>query len=312
MKAQRKAFEKELRVFVAYIQLILIKHLTEHAYTENVKDSFAQAHPQHEVNLWWLGQAGFALKYADTLLLIDPYLSDFLAKKYKGKEFPHVRMMESPLLPEEAENINMVLCTHRHSDHLDPETVLPIANNNPECVVVIPRAEQRWGRELGLPESRIHAINAGETYTPAAGMTITAIPSAHEEINMNAQGEHHFLGYVVTLGDVTFYHSGDCLLYRGLEEWLHSRTIDVALLPVNGRDEFRRSRNVPGNFTLDEAVALCHQVNIPIMLGHHFGMFDFNTVDPDEAYAHFQQIRGSLRGGLVKVSIKYVINSAHL
>lgn len=283
--------------------------LTEHPYTEALKDSLAQPVSQvRDVNLWWLGQAGFALKYADTVLLLDPYLSDFLAKKYKGKEFPHIRMMESPLLPEEAENIKLVLCTHRHSDHMDPEALLPIAHNNPGCLFVIPRAEQAWGKELGLPDNQIHAINAEETYTLADGITIAAIPAAHEEIKMNAQGEHYFLGYLVTLGEITFYHSGDCLPYPSLEEWFHSQKVDVALLPVNGRDEFRRSRSVPGNFTLDEAVALCHQVNIPIMLGHHFGMFDFNTIDPDEAEADFQQIRGSLRGGLAKVSIKYVIN----
>jgi L-ascorbate metabolism protein UlaG (beta-lactamase superfamily) len=283
--------------------------LTEHPYTEALKDSLAQPVSQvRDVNLWWLGQAGFAIKYADTVLLLDPYLSDFLAKKYKGKEFPHIRMMESPLLPEEVENIRLVLCTHRHSDHMDPETLLPTAHNNPDCLFVIPRAEQAWGKELGLPDNRIHAINAEETCTLADGITIAAIPAAHEEIKMNAQGEHYFLGYLVTLGEITFYHSSDCLPYPNLEEWFHSQKVDVALLPVNGHDEFRRSRNVPGNFILDEAVALCHQVNIPIMLGHHFGMFDFNTVDPDEAEADFQQICGPLRGGLAKVSIKYVIN----
>ncbi|MCP4283497.1 MAG: MBL fold metallo-hydrolase, partial [Gammaproteobacteria bacterium] len=242
----------------------------------------------------------------DIVLLIDPYLSNFLAKKYKGKEFPHVRMMDPPLAPEEVRNITLVLCSHKHSDHMDPETILPIARNNPDCTFVIPQAELAWGYELGLPDSQIYGMNAGETYTPVDDITIKAIPSAHEELKMNARGKHHFLGYIVTLGDVTFYHSGDCLPYPGLEEWLQPQAADVALLPVNGRDEFRRSRNVPGNFRLEEAVALCHQANIPIMLGHHFGMFDFNTVDPDEAEQRFQQIRGELQGGLAKHHVKYV------
>jgi L-ascorbate metabolism protein UlaG (beta-lactamase superfamily) len=95
----------------------------------------------------------------------------------------------------------------------------------------------------------------------------------------------------------------------GLEEWLHARPIDVALLPVNGRDEFRRSRNVPGNFTLEEAVGLCHQVNIPIMIGHHFGMFEFNTVNVEETEHHFQHIRQELRGGLAKSHVKYVFSA---
>ena len=113
--------------------------LTEQPYTVTLKESLAQPVSQpREVNLWWLGQAGFALKYAETLLLIDPYLSDFLAKKYQGKEFPHIRMMDAPIRPEELEQVRVVCCTHRHSDHLDPETVLPIAQNNPDCLFVMP------------------------------------------------------------------------------------------------------------------------------------------------------------------------------
>lgn len=284
--------------------------ITEETYAESLKHSLSQPVSQsNEVNVWWLGQAGFALKYADTLLLIDPYLSDFLAKKYKGKEFPHIRMMESPILPEEVEHVGLVLCTHRHSDHMDPETLLPIARNNPDCVFVIPRAEEAWGTHLGLSDAHIHSLNAGEEYSPGSGIRIAAIPAAHEEIKRNDRGEHHYLGYIVTLGSVTFYHSGDCLPYPGLEEWLITRPVDVALLPVNGRDEYRKSRNVPGNFTLDEAVVLCHHVNIPLMIGHHFGMFEFNTVHVDETERHFQQIRKELRGGLAKMHVKYVFST---
>ncbi len=47
--------------------------------------------------------------------------------------------------------------------------------------------------------------------------------------------------------------SGDCVPYAGLDVALAKRRIDIALLPVNGRDDFRRSHGVPGNFTVDEA-----------------------------------------------------------
>jgi hypothetical protein len=49
-------------------------------------------------------------------------------------------------------------------------------------------------------------------------------------------------------------------------------------LPVNGRDNFRKSQGIPGNFTLDEAVRLCVEAEIPAMIAHHYGMFEFNTV----------------------------------
>jgi hypothetical protein len=39
--------------------------------------------------LWWLGQAGLAVRCGDSRVPIDTYLSDLLARKYAGKEFPH-------------------------------------------------------------------------------------------------------------------------------------------------------------------------------------------------------------------------------
>lgn len=49
------------------------------------------------------------------------------------------------------------------------------------------------------------------------------------------------------------------------------------LLPVNGRSAELKSRGVPGNLTLDEAVALAARVGCGAMVAHHHGLFAFNT-----------------------------------
>ena len=43
-----------------------------------------------EVQLFWLGQAGFVIESHHQRWLIDPYLSDSLARKYRGKKYDHV------------------------------------------------------------------------------------------------------------------------------------------------------------------------------------------------------------------------------
>ena len=110
------------------------------------------------------------------------------------------------------------------------------------------------------------------------------IPSAHEVLKTDAHGDHHYLGFVLTVGDICLYHSGDCVPYNGLVERLHGAPIDVALLPVNGRDANRTSKGILGNFTFDEAVTLCRDAEIPWLIPHHVGMFAFNTLD-DETLA---------------------------
>jgi NAD(P)-dependent dehydrogenase (short-subunit alcohol dehydrogenase family) len=56
-----------------------------------------------------------------------------------------------------------------------------------------------------------------------------------------------------------------------------------AHVAVNGRDAARLAAGIVGNFTLEEAVGLAGELGFAAALGHHFGMFDFNTIDEASA-----------------------------
>jgi L-ascorbate metabolism protein UlaG (beta-lactamase superfamily) len=226
----------------------------------------------------WLGQAGFLIRWRTFQLAIDPYLSDSLAAKYRGSALPHVRLMPPPIAPERLMGLHVVLCTHAHTDHMDPETLSRLAAASPNCRFVVPRAEEQTAIARGVPVERMTAMNAGEHLQLAADLSLRALPAAHEELETDRQGNHCCLGYVLNMGPAAIYHSGDCAPFRGLDDDLAGCKVDLALLPVNGRDVARRSRGILGNFTFDEATALCIQCRIPAMIACHFGMFDFNTV----------------------------------
>lgn len=235
---------------------------------------------KNQLAAWWLGQAGFALRFGDRTLLIDPYLSDSLAKKYKGKTFSHKRMMPIPVSPGILTGLDWVLCTHRHSDHMDPETLGSISRKSSTRFLVPCAVLGHALENAGLAVERTTCVNAGQTIKLSEKISLHPIPSAHEELRVNARGEHHFLGYIIELGDIRIYHSGDCVPYGDLERYLGDLKPDIALLPVNGRDEYRRSHNVPGNFNFEEALQLCRKTDIAYLIPHHYGMFEFNTVDP--------------------------------
>lgn len=229
------------------------------------------------VAIAWLGQAGFLVRTASHTLLMDPYLSDFLAKKYRGREFPHERLVPAPLAVTDIDRVDLVLCTHRHSDHMDPETLLQVATRHPACRFMIPAAEVEHARGLGLPADRLVPIDAGETRSPAGGLSVTAVPAAHETLDHDAAGRCRFLGYVASLAGLTLYHSGDTVVYPALPAAVGRLGIDCAMLPVNGCDEFRSTRGVPGNMSAAEAISLCRVAGIPLFVPCHFGMFAFNT-----------------------------------
>jgi L-ascorbate metabolism protein UlaG (beta-lactamase superfamily) len=239
--------------------------------------------------LVWLGQAGFWIETGAHRILIDPYLSDSLARKYAGQRNDHRRMMAPPVLPEDLPTPDLVLVTHAHTDHMDPDTLAPLARRFPGLPFVVPQARITAAQERIGPAARLVPVDAGQRFAPLPGLSVTVLPAAHESFDRDAAGHHPYLGYGVATDQLSLYHSGDCIPFPGLEAAVRSLAADLALLPVNGRDATRLAAGIPGNFTLGEAAALAHAADVPFLIPHHFGMFAFNTIDGaaiDSAAAH--------------------------
>lgn len=237
--------------------------------------------PQPGIRLFWLGQAGFVLEAHEKRIVIDPYLSDSLAEKYKGTPRPHTRMMPPPVAPDGIDFVDLVACTHAHTDHMDPGTLPTLLARSANAALLAPRAmrEQVLIRS-GMSEDRLILINAGETYN-LGPVKITATRAAHETLETDPHGNHKFLGYAFDCGALRIWHSGDSIPYDGLEAEVAVLKPDVALLPVNGRRLELSDNGVPGNFTLAEAIALAKSVGATDLVAHHYGMFDFNTEAPE-------------------------------
>src|SRR5690554_1262629 len=249
--------------------------LADEAFLEDV----ARAREDRtQVHLWWLGQSGFLIQWQGRHLLLDPYLSDSLTKKYAGTDKPHVRMTERVVDPERLDFIDVVTSSHNHTDHLDAETLIPLLHRNPGVKLIVPEANRRFVAErLGIDEAFPIGLDDGVSAS-VAGFSLTGIPAAHEELDTDEQGKHRFLGYVVSFGRWTLYHSGDTVWYDGLVERLRKFSIDVALLPINGRAPERR---VPGNLDGREAARLAFEAGIRLVIPCHYEMFAFNTATTD-------------------------------
>jgi len=237
-----------------------------------------------QLHLWWLGQSGFlvhapGLQSQGRYLLFDPYLSDSLTKKYATTDKPHVRMTELAVDPARLDFVDVVTSSHNHTDHLDGDTLVPLIEVNPKLIVVVPAANREFAAErLRVPAERLTTIDDDGSVS-AAEFTIHALPAAHETIERDEQGRCRFLGYVVQVGDWTIYHSGDTLLYDGIQERLREWQIDVAILPINGRAPERR---VAGNLWGREAAQLAQEIGARCVIPCHYDMFEFNTALPDD------------------------------
>jgi len=243
-----------------------------------------------QLHLWWLGQSGFLVQHGTTRVLLDPYLSDSLTEKYAKTDKPHVRMSRRVVDPARLTGINLITSSHAHTDHLDAQTLAPLMRANPDAHFATSRANlrvagQRLGRDVDLP------IEAGESIR-VGGMTLHALPAAHETAEQDANGSCLYLGFVLSIGGFQIYHSGDTVLFDGMVDLLRPHAVDLALLPINGRSPERR---VAGNLCGREAAWLAKEIGAKLVVPCHYDMFEFNTATPEEFIAECARLGQAYR-----------------
>ena len=232
--------------------------------------------------IWHVGQSGFVVKGGGTTLVFDPFL------RPSGGRLQ--RTWEPPFAPEELAGVDWVFCSHDHLDHLDPVSVAGIASASPGAQIVVPPAAVERVQATGIAPERIHAARVDEPVTLGA-IAVRAVPAAHGDTadpiaecvwEPDPQRGYRFTGFVVDLNGVRLFHAGDTTVYPGMVERLEGLEIDVALLPINGRDWFRERRGIIGNMDHREAADLGHAIGASVIVPMHYDMFAGNPGHPGQ------------------------------
>jgi L-ascorbate metabolism protein UlaG (beta-lactamase superfamily) len=237
--------------------------------------------------IWWLGQSGYLLQWQGKRVLIDPYLSDSLTKKYLTTDKPHTRISELVIKPELLKNISIVTSSHNHTDHLDAETLIPILKNNPAIKFIIPEANRNFVAERVQCENGFPiGLNDGQSVT-IDDFTFYGVPAKHNEIDRDEKGNCKYMGYVIEFGGHKIYHSGDTLWFDGMVDLLKPFNVDVALLPINGNIP---ERKVAGNLDCKEAAELGNAIDAKMVIPCHYDLFGFNTSDVNDFVSEAEKI----------------------
>ena len=228
--------------------------------------------------IWYLGQEGFLFKNSGSFIVVDPYLSSYVDENC-SQLVEWKRIYQPPVAANELDFISLVICTHAHYDHADPYTLSAIAQASENAKFVFPAPMRSVIAEYGVDESRIIWARAGEQIR-LGDTKITPIPSAHEELRRDENGDFFELGYIIENPAGRFFHAGDMCPYEGLSDYL--KDIDIAFLPINGRDDQRRSLDIIGNFTIDEAIALSAECSFGMLVPMHYDLYEVNRVSLSE------------------------------
>lgn len=226
------------------------------------------------ISILSLGQTGFMFESNNNKFIIDPYLSDYVEDKYGEK-----LKRQSPIVvePELLFDIDIILITHEHEDHCDPNTLRKIVKANPNVLICCPIQCNEIIR--GIPFTQVINPKVNETLT-IGKVNIRAIPSSHLEVEIK-NNYSRWLGYELKIGDKILYHPGDTIPYDGLKNYL-SDSIDLAFLPINERNYYRERDGIIGNMSSREAIDLSRELHIKEWIPTHWDMFEVNSTTKEE------------------------------
>lgn len=225
--------------------------------------------PEGMLAIWYLGQAGIAVKSGDILFGIDLYL----------RENDH-RQLPQPFTPEEAGLIfDYCLCTHNHEDHLDSVTVAGMAAAGSGTRFVVPAPWTGLMEELGISAERAIGAKAYEELS-LDGAVLVPTPAAHEEFEYDDAGNLTCLGYLLRMKEASLYHSGDTIEWESMAADLTPLKPDIMCLPINGSDWKRKHLNIIGNLNAREAADLADECGADLLIPLHFDMFAGNGENP--------------------------------
>jgi L-ascorbate metabolism protein UlaG (beta-lactamase superfamily) len=143
----------------------------------------------------WLGHAGFRID-GDSTVYIDPF-----------------NISGGPMA-------DLILVTHTHYDHYSPEDIKKISGPNTTLVIT----------EDAAVDGGIQVVRAAPgTILDVTGVQVRAIPAYNINKAFHPR-ENRWVGYVVSIGGATVYHTGDTDAIPEME----GLDPDVALVPVGG------------------------------------------------------------------------------
>jgi L-ascorbate metabolism protein UlaG (beta-lactamase superfamily) len=173
----------------------------------------------------WLGHASFFIRTKDKKIYIDPYIGDY------------------------SEKADIVLITHEHRDHCDPQKLSLIREPSTIILTSSTCAES-------IPDGNVEIMSPGDV-KELNGLKIYAV-EAYNFKRFRSQGVPYHpvgtqVGFVLEAEEKRIYHTGDSDLIPSMKKL---ENITLALLPTMGRAVMDLDEAVDAAITINPEIAM--------------------------------------------------------
>ncbi|GGE48035.1 L-ascorbate metabolism protein UlaG (beta-lactamase superfamily) [Pedobacter psychrotolerans] len=217
----------------------------------------------------WFGHSSYLIKVDNLRILVDPVFSkvpspfSFIGSKaFAGTDFVNATQFK---------NIDILLITHDHYDHMDYQTILSIAPHVKKIVTSIGVGAhlERWG----IPTDQIHELCWNETISLSEHLKFTAVPARHFTGRKFKRNQTLWSAFVLETSQSRLFLGGDSGYDTHFAEIGKTYgSFDLAILECGQYDAYWPYIHMFPEETVKAAIDLKAEVLMPV----HWGKFSLS------------------------------------
>jgi L-ascorbate metabolism protein UlaG (beta-lactamase superfamily) len=220
------------------------------------------------ITLAWLGHATVLINFYGVRILTDPALFPRIGVDLWIATVGMLRHTSCALLPSELPEIDLVLVSHAHFDHLDTASLASIPGR-PAAVMashtsdLLPRRRYSWVRELMWGDSVRLNTARGE-------VDVRAIEVNHWGARLGSDTYRGYSGYIIR-------REGHALLFGGdtaktaFHSYRRFGPFDAAIMPIGAYDPWIDSHCTP-----EQSVAMANAAGARLFVPIHHKTFQLS------------------------------------
>ncbi|MSU42107.1 MAG: hypothetical protein EXS22_05615 [Pedosphaera sp.] len=236
---------------------------------------------EDQLTLSWLGQSTVLINFHGVRILTDPVLFNCIGVDFGLGTLGPLRLTAPALHPHELPELDLVLVSHAHFDHLDVRSLAALRGR--PVVVTARKTSDLIPRR---PFSEIHELGWNEALTlrtPRGTVRVHGLEVQHWGARMRRDTYRGYNGYAIEREGRRLLFAGDTAHTPVFAAHRAHGPFDAALMPIGAYNPWIRNHCTP-----EQAVAMMRAAKAQRLVPLHHQTFKFSNEPFDEPLARLE------------------------